>query len=68
MLALGPQASPSDVQAAICDDFASGETTIPIESDAVRLAEAEQGWRFGIDLAGEMVAIAESCSTPTPGT
>jgi hypothetical protein len=48
VLGLGPNASPIDVKNAICADFSSGRTTIPIESGAAKLAEVEQQWHFGI--------------------
>ena len=66
VLALGAQATPGDVNVAICDDFGDRQTTIPIEGQAVRLAEKEQGWHFGVDPADNMNATAQSCATPSP--
>jgi hypothetical protein len=53
VLALGPYATPMQVDAAICADLATGKTTIPIEARAVELAYAEQAWRFGLDPASD---------------
>lgn len=44
VLALGPDASPSDVLAAMCGD--RPHSTIPIESSAEELVQAENDWQF----------------------
>ncbi len=49
ILLLGPNASPIDVQAAVCADISSGHTTLPIERTAYELAHAEENWHFGIE-------------------
>jgi hypothetical protein len=54
VLALGPDASPGDVQQAMCADFKApppDATTGPIEQSAYELARVEQNWRFGVDLS-----------------
>jgi hypothetical protein len=54
VLNLGPTASPSLVQKAICSDLAGGTSTFVIEAQATKLAEAEQNWHFGVDPAAEI--------------
>jgi hypothetical protein len=49
VLELGPEASPSAVTKALCEDYATGHTTGPIEQDAYDLAKAENRWQFGIN-------------------
>lgn len=72
VLALGAQATPGDVDRAICDDLTGpsapgkGAPTIPAEGQAVRLAVAEQGWRFALDPADHIEAIAQGCVAPSP--
>jgi hypothetical protein len=44
VLALGPDASPSDVLAAMCGDMP--HSTIPIESSAEELVQSENDWQF----------------------
>ncbi len=60
VLSLGANASPSDVEFAICKDLATG-STFPIEGSAVQLATAEQNWHFGINPAQDIPGIAPDC-------
>ena len=67
VLRLGPDASPNDVEIAICRDVATGRTTFPIEASAVELATAEQNWHFGISLT-DIPTIASDCKNILPGS
>jgi hypothetical protein len=53
VMALGANADPGQVLAAMCKDMA--QSTIPIETTAYQVAAAEQRWSFGIDPADELV-------------
>jgi hypothetical protein len=64
VLSLGPNASPIDVDNAICADMADRATSIPIEGLAVQLAEAEQAWHFAIDPAQDIMGVVSGCSSP----
>lgn len=61
VLNLGADASPGDVEFAICQDMAAGGTTFPIEASAVELATAEQDWHFGINPAQDISGITADC-------
>jgi transcriptional regulator with XRE-family HTH domain len=54
VLTLGPDATPMQVDAAVCADLATGKTTFPIETRAVELASAEEAWHFGVDPASNV--------------
>jgi len=56
VLALGPSASPTDVEAAICTDLKRLNTTNPIEQSAYDLAQAEQNWHFGANPSAVILA------------
>ncbi len=60
VLSLGPDATPGDVYKAIC--LGMSHSTIPIETSAVELAQAEQGWHFGINPAADMIGTVASCA------
>jgi hypothetical protein len=49
VLALTANASPTDVENAICADLKAGQTTNPIEQSAYNLMLAEMDWHFGGD-------------------
>lgn len=49
VLTLGPDATPGQVDDAVCADLATGKSTFPLEARAVELADAEQAWHFGIN-------------------
>ena len=68
VLALGPRATPAEVNMAICADFAGTKTSIPVEAQAVQLAEAEQQWHFATDPADRMPETAAACPRPTATT
>lgn len=59
VLALGPTASPSEVEAAICSDMA--HSTIPIEQGAYQLAALYNGWSFGYDPSQGLVSNSNMC-------
>jgi hypothetical protein len=61
VLSLGADAGPGDVEFAICQDMAAGQTTFPIEASAVQLATAEQDWHFGINLAQDISGVTADC-------
>ncbi len=54
VLALGANADPGQVLAAMCKDMATN-STIPIETTAYEVAMAEQGWHFGVDPSQELL-------------
>ena len=47
IMSLGPNATPSQVDAALCSDI--GHSTIPIETGAYHLAAMYYGWSFAYD-------------------
>ena len=50
VLSLGANATPAQVNTAICYDLRlGGHSSFPIETEAVQLAEAEQAWHFTLN-------------------
>jgi hypothetical protein len=47
VLPLGPNATPAQVQQAVCSDVRN--STNPIETSTYKLAVAYYGWSFGVD-------------------
>jgi len=52
-MSLGAGASPDQVLHAMCLDMA--RSTIPIETTAYKVAQAEQRWNFGVNPADELL-------------
>lgn len=55
VMALGPNASPSDVEAAVSADM-NGSSTGPIECSAYELAAVYYGWSFGVDPTSAVIS------------
>ena len=49
---LGPDASPTDAESAVCADRQAGRTTNQIEQSAFKLVAAEMNWHFPLDAEG----------------
>jgi hypothetical protein len=53
VMSLGAEANPGQVLAAMCKDMS--HSTIPIETTAYQVAQAEQRWSFGVDPSQELL-------------
>jgi hypothetical protein len=61
VLLLGPNVSPEAVSAAICQDYAGGNTTGPVEQEAYDVAKAEYHWSFGISPFIDISQASSEC-------
>jgi hypothetical protein len=53
VLSLGPHATLSEVEAAMCYDIKHGPGGVPMDADAAQLAGAEQAWPYAPSLLGD---------------